>query len=125
MVRVVTRLVLAGFVGVVVGLGAFALTSGHELSGPNSGGLCNDLQIQEPYFDLWTGQPHGLVLTCSTSSTGPWQIHGGVTEDMVGRWWVIPFPVGFLVGALGSAVVLVGIGRREPRSDSRLQRLTG
>jgi hypothetical protein len=125
MVRLVTRLVLAGFVGVVVGLGAFALTSGHQPPGPNSGGLCNELQIQEPYFDLWTGQPHGLVLTCSASSAGPWQIHGGVTEDMVGRWWVIPFPVGFLVGTLGCAVVLLGIGRREPGSDSRLQRLTG
>jgi H+/Cl- antiporter ClcA len=121
MVRLMTRLVLAGFVGVVVGLGAFALTSGHGPLLGETGGLCTNGQIQEPYFDLWTGQAHGFVLTCSASSSGPWQIHGGITEDMEGRWWVIPLPVGFLAGAL----LVLRIGRRDTGPGSRLQRFAG
>jgi hypothetical protein len=119
MVRLVARLVLAGFVGVAVGLGAFTLTSGSEPLGPHTSGLCDwhDYQVQEAHFNPWTGRGEGLVLTC-LGSPGL-TVHAGVAEDMLGEW-AIPYPVGFLAGAL----LVLMIGRREP-SGSRLQRFAG
>jgi len=108
----VKRLMLAGFVGIVVGMGAFALSSAHAPRGAHSNPLCYDLQTEEAHFDLWSGRPVGLVLTCSQPLGGtPWDLRAPVPEDMAGRS-AIPFPVGFAAGALIAGGLLHVVDRR-------------
>jgi len=111
------RTAIATFVGVVVGLGTFALTSDHAPRGAHSNPICHDLQTEEAHFDLWTGRPVGLVLTCShpVGSEAPWDLRAPVPEDMVGRR-AIPFPAGFLIGALLAGASLLLIDRRGRQS---------
>jgi hypothetical protein len=53
----------------------------------------------------------GLVVICSeTSGAGPWQMHAGVSADMLGRR-AIPVPVGFLIGAGVAGGVLLMMSR--------------
>jgi hypothetical protein len=118
--RLAKGLMLAGFVGIVVGLGAFALSSAHEPPLTRSHPICRDLQIEEAHFDLWTGRPVGLVFRCPEpfGSEAPWDIRIPVSDEMVGRR-AIPFPAGFLVGALLTGAVVLLIDRRRRQSSGR------
>jgi len=106
------RLVLIAIAGLAVGLGAFTLSSDHAPRGAHSSPPCYDLQTEEAHFDLWSGRPVGLVLTCSQPVGGtPWDLRAPAPEDMAGRS-AIPFPVGFAAGALIAGGLLHVVDRR-------------
>ncbi len=114
----VRRIVLVLVIGLVVGIGAFALTSTHQeewLGGPP---YCTSLA--PPGFDLWTGVPHGRVVDCRPGPLSPLRVEvvdtWPVPMDMLNRT-VIPVPVGFLIGSLATAGVLA-LNDRRRRPDS-------
>ena len=115
-------LVLACLVGLIVGIGAFWLTSMQAFSvylGPCHPGIAQG-------FDPWTGLPHGATLICEPQSvsTGPTAEPsvfqpGSTTQtptpsDLASRR-AVPVPIGFVVGAgLVLLVPTVRGARRQP-----------
>jgi hypothetical protein len=109
--------------GIAVAWAAFSLTSGgtppfqadHAYSAPCASGL------EAPGFDPWTGQPHGQQVNCDPVGINPAVVieQRAVPAEMVGRW-AIPLPVGFLIGCLGAAGVLLLIDRRLRPPDRTL-----
>lgn len=100
----------------LVGSLLFLVTSGQELY-TFSGPVCQDRTLQEPGFDLWTGLPHGVIVTCPQVDGAPHE--GPLPPDLIGRH-AIPVPVG---GALGAGLAVLGLAaaqrrRREPGADA-------
>lgn len=103
----VRQLILACFVGLVIGVGGFWLTSmepdQHTL------GLC--YPTVSAAFDPWTGLPHGATITCPVTplagSNSGLTYQVATPPDLAGRQ-ALPVPLGFVVGAglviLGSTV---------------------
>jgi hypothetical protein len=96
----------------------FVLTSLHEpytISGP----VCQDRTLVEPGFDLWTGMPHGVIVTCPQFDSAPNE--GTLPPDLVGRR-AVPLPVGGLIGAGLALLFLAAVNRRRAPDVSRPSR---
>jgi hypothetical protein len=105
------RFALAIAVGLVVGCGAFFLTS---MQPPFAYlGFCNPGVAQG--FDPWTGQPHGSTLVCDPNVLvpEPATINHPIPPALVGRQ-AIPVPLGFVIGA--GAALLVPVFQYRNRS---------
>jgi hypothetical protein len=106
-------------VGVVTGLGAFALTAHHQQYG-HLGPLCRSYQIRSEGFDPWTGDPVGEIYVCDpTYPNDPPSHHVTVPPppELVGRR-AIPVPSGFAVGSVATAVLLWVRRRRVTFGDA-------
>jgi hypothetical protein len=130
--RRVTRLAAATLcAGLAIGLVGFGLTASHPpyfYLGP----LCATANVQLPGFDPWTGLPQGRIYVCNetyirddgTTVVGPPPriVADPIQDELVGRR-AIPLPIGFVVGALISAPLVVGLDLiRRRQSGSRHRR---
>lgn len=108
------RTILAGLtwavmVGTLLGIGLFVATSFVDRGDERYTGPC---RAERPAgFDPWSGSPRGAVLDC-IESTDP--VSGDVPDALAGRR-AIPIPVGFALGAAGTAAILVWLGLRDRR----------
>jgi hypothetical protein len=111
----IRQLSLTLFVGIVIGLGAFLLSS--QQPPFFYLGFCHPGIAQG--FDPWTGLPHGATLECvpsaATAATQPSTVNLAAPSDLATRR-AVPVPVGFGVG-VSLAFVLVSMGNRQRRHD--------
>ena len=108
------QLVLTVIVGIVIGSGAFLLSS--QQPPFFYLGFCHPGIAQG--FDPWTGLPHGATLECvlsaATAATQPSTVSRPVPDELATRR-AVPVPVGFVLGAsIALALVSVGNRRRRP-----------
>jgi hypothetical protein len=90
-------LVFSLFVGFLFGWTLFFATSGIDLY-TISGPVCIDRKLERPGFDPWTGQPHGVIVTCPFEPGWETSV-GSLPLDLVGRQ-AIPVPVGVPIGTI-------------------------
>ena len=119
-VLLVRQLVLAAFVGSVLGLGAYLVSS----TGASQMYMGFCYPTVNSGFDPWTGLPHGATLTCvpEESDAGNGVVvtrPGGILSEPIPPEIVdrraIPLPFGFVVGA-GLVLILPTVNRLR-RSD--------
>ena len=117
--RFATLVVLGGVLFAAVG---FAVTS-QTRYGTYLGPLCADTVLPHG-FDPWTGEPHGRIFDTYVCPPVPPDNHvferrviGTVPPDMLGRP-IITWPIGFLLGSLLTAAVLLVRDRRRASTTS-------
>jgi hypothetical protein len=108
------QLVLAGLVGLAVGIGAFLVTGSYPRQ--LYMGFCDP--VVQAGFNPLSGLPHGVTLYCAPLSIGgpapsPSTTYVPMPADLAGRW-AIPVPLGFVAGA---ALVLVALKARKSRRE--------
>jgi hypothetical protein len=125
-VLAVALIVLGGLAFALVGFGITSATSYGTYLGP----LCADT-VASHGFDPWTGEPHGRIYDAYVCPPVPPDNHvferrvvGSVPPDMLGRP-IITYPVGFLLGCLLTAAVLLVRGRRRAHDRAAPQDHTG
>ena len=100
-------------VGVLTGLGAFALTAQHQQYG-YIGPLCRSDEVRSAGFDPWTGEPIGAIYVCEPTHPDDPPMHlvtDPPPDDLLGRR-AIPVQIGFAVGSVATAVLLWARRRR-------------
>ena len=106
-------------VGVLAGLGAFALTAQHQqyvYLGP----LCRSNEVRAAGFDPWTGQPIGSIYVCEQTHPDDPPTHlvtGPIPDDLLGRR-AIPVQAGFAFGFVATALLLWLRRRRVTFTDA-------
>ena len=110
----IRQLVVTVIVGIVIGSGAFLLSS--QQPQDFYLGFCHPSIAQG--FDPWTGLPHGATLECVpsavTAATEPSTMSLPIPDELAPRR-AVPVPVGFALGVC-IALVLVSVGNRQRRS---------
>jgi hypothetical protein len=107
-VKTASRLLLAGAIGLVLGIGGFAVTAVDTpiQAGTFSPTVCGDYPPTGRQFDPWTGMPFP---TARPIQTTPWCAQ----DPGLAGHRAMPVPLGFLVGWVGSFWLLGRIRRRE------------
>src|SRR4051812_21328398 len=76
--QLIIWLVLSLFVGVLLGFSLFGATSVTSLGRPDY--VCLDRKLEPAGFDIWTGLPQGVTVTCQ-GITNVWPL----PADLAGR----------------------------------------
>lgn len=112
-----TSLAISAVVGLAVAAALFSLTSQVRLLYTHSTPVCQageSLQVDQPGFDPFSGEPHGRSFRCGDNGT----LMSSSPEPDLSSRRAIAVPIGFLLGAAAASAVLFVVGRGARRGSS-------
>ena len=79
--------------------------------------ICREGNVPRPLFDLWTGLPGGVAVSCANSEGEAGVLWGPMEVSYLGGHWVRSVLFGFAATALALTVLWWGARRRRSGVD--------